>query len=218
MPPAPVTTIRIALEDPDLGVVADHEPIRARGAAVAPDRHVAAEQRRLHPPVEVLHRGAREEDRLLDLGVPDLASLADGGVRPDVGVDQVRAGTDDGGSAHRRAFEPGARLDHHPADGLRLDELAVHARLEVVEDQPVGLEHVVEAAGVLPPPADDVRLDAHAAVDEVLDRVGDLELATAAWWIEGVNMYTPTRARSVGGLGGFSTRRTTRSPSSSATP
>ena len=32
------------------------------------------------------------------------------------------------------------------------------------------------------------------------------------------NMYTPTSARSEGGCSGFSTRRTTRSPSSSATP
>ena len=68
--------------------------------------------------------------------------------------------------------------------------------LDRVEDQPVGLEHVVEAAGVLPPAAHDVRLDAPAAVDEVLDRVGDLELAAratgsiarAASWIAGVNM------------------------------
>ena len=52
--------------------------------------------------------------------------------------------------------------------------------LDAVEDEPVGLEHVVQAAGVLPPAAHDVRLDAAAAVDEVLDRVGDLELAAGA--------------------------------------
>ena len=34
---------------------------------------------------------------------------------------------------------------------------AVDAPLERVEDQPVGLEHVLELAGVLPPAVDDVR-------------------------------------------------------------
>ena len=58
----------------------------------------------------------------------------------------------------------------------RVDQLALHALGEVVEDQAVGLEHVLQATRVLPPAAHDVRLDAQPAVDEVLDRVGDLEL------------------------------------------
>ena len=49
--------------------------------------------------------------------------------------------------------------------------------LEVLEHEPVGLEHVVELAGVLPPAAHRVALDPAAAVDQLLDRVGDLELA-----------------------------------------
>ena len=55
-----------------------------------------------------------------------------------------------------------ARLDDHAAVDLRVDQLAVDAPLDRLEDQPVGLEHVVEAAGVLPPAAHDVRLDARA--------------------------------------------------------
>ena len=51
------------------------------------------------------------------------------------------------------------------------------ALLEVVEDQPVRVEHVLHLAGVLPPAAHDVRVDAQPRVDQVLDRVGDLELA-----------------------------------------
>ena len=105
------------------------------------------------------------------------AVLADGGVRPDVAVGQPRARADDGRAAHRAALEARARLDDDAAVDLRVDELAVDARDERVEDEPVGLEHVVQAAGVLPPAADDVRLDAAPGVDEVLDRVGDLELA-----------------------------------------
>jgi hypothetical protein len=49
--------------------------------------------------------------------------------------------------------------------------------LELVEDQPVRLEHVLHAAGVLPPAVDHVRIHAQAAVDERLDGVRDLELA-----------------------------------------
>ena len=60
----------------------------------------------------------------------------------------------------------------------------------------VGLEHVVQRPVSFHQPLHDVRLDAPAAVDEVLDRVGDLELAArrtarsprAASWISGVNM------------------------------
>src|SRR4051794_24248806 len=58
IPAAPVTTTLTSfrgtsrerpLEDPDLGVVADHEPVRARLAVAATDLDVAPEQRRLHP-------------------------------------------------------------------------------------------------------------------------------------------------------------------------
>src|SRR3954466_16139689 len=64
-----------------------------------------------------------------------------------------------------------------PSTRRAAERLAGDAGVGRVEDQPVGLEHVVEPAGVLPPAAHDVRLDAVALVDEPLDRVGDLELA-----------------------------------------
>ena len=117
---------------------------------------------------------------MLDLGLADDAVLADRRVRPDVAVGELRAGADDRRPADRRALEPRARLDDDAPLALRVDELAVDAPLDAVEHEPVGLEHVVEPAGVLPPAAHDVRLDALAAVDEVLDRVGDLELAARA--------------------------------------
>src|SRR3954452_1789783 len=63
-------------QDPDLGVVADHEVVRARLAAlVAVDLHVAPQQRGLHAPAEVAHRGAGQQDRVLDLGALDQAVL-----------------------------------------------------------------------------------------------------------------------------------------------
>ena len=47
------------LEDPDLGVVADQEPVGARLAVVAADLDVAPEQRGLHPAGEVAERPRR---------------------------------------------------------------------------------------------------------------------------------------------------------------
>ncbi len=92
---------------------------------------------------------------------------------------------DDGWSANRAVAQLRAALDDdlavqaHPlADG------ALHARCEVVENDAVGLEHVLQAAGVLPGRHqrlmgldDQVRLHPAPAVDHLLDGVGDLELA-----------------------------------------
>ena len=61
-----------------------------------------------------------------------------------------------------------------------LEQLAADVARDGAEHQAVGLEHVLEPAGVLPPAGDHVRLDAQAAVDHVLDGVGDLELAAGA--------------------------------------
>jgi hypothetical protein len=103
-------------------------------------------------------------------------------------------------------------------------------RLDGVENQAVGLEHVLELAGVLPPALDDVRPDLEAAVDQVLNRVGDLQFVAearldASTDVEdsGPNMYTPTSARSLFGSFGFSTsgrrgRRTARRRRTSADP
>src|ERR1700757_1867032 len=82
------------LRDGDLGVVADHEPVRARLTVVATDLGVAAEQRGLHPAGEVADGGAGEENRVLDLGGGYLAALSDRGVGPDVAVGQTGAGAD----------------------------------------------------------------------------------------------------------------------------
>ena len=73
----------------------------------------------------------------------------------------------------RRA--PGSTTD--PSVDLRVDELSLHVLDDLVEHQAVGLEHVLEPPGVLPPATHDVRLDPAAGVDEVLDRIGDLKLA-----------------------------------------
>ena len=156
----------------------DHEAVGAGLAVAAAHGHVAPEQRGLHAPVEVAHGAAREQDRVLDLGARDRAALADRRVRPDVAVGQARVGADDRRAAHGRALEARARARSttRPSTCESISSPS-HALEHVVEDQAVGLEHVLQAPGVLPPAAHDVRLHAHARVDQVLDRVGDLELA-----------------------------------------
>ena len=86
--------------------------------------------------------------------------------------------TDRHRAAHRAAREEAAGLDGDRAFDRRVDRLAAHIAFERAEDQAVGLEYVFELAGVLPPARHDVRLDLQAAVDHVLDGVGDLKLAT----------------------------------------
>src|ERR687894_766824 len=79
-----------------------------------------------------------------------------------------------------RAPDPitaGPLLDHHASLDARVRELALDAALHVLEHEPVGLQHVGELSGVLPPAAHQVRLDTASVVDQALDGVGDLELA-----------------------------------------
>ena len=152
---------------------------RVFGIAVAAGQlHVAAEQAGLHPGAEVLDHGAGEDDRVLDLGAADVDVVADRGVGADVGVLDVGAGADHGRAADDRAAQRGAGLEHDPAldPGLLVD-LALDLGLQLLEHEPVGLEHVGELAGVLPPAADDLGADRAAVVDQLLDRLGDLELA-----------------------------------------
>src|SRR2546430_11833125 len=49
---------------------------------------------------------------------------------------------------------------------FRSDQLALHALLHVVQDQVVGLEHVLYLPRVLPPAVHDVRVHPHARVHE----------------------------------------------------
>ena len=116
--------------------------------------------------------------RVLDLGVADLATGADGAERPDEAVRDLGARPDDGRAAHMAAHQAGAGLDHDPAVELAVGvDLAVDAPLDPLEQQAVGLEQRRELPGVDPPPAQDLGQDRVAGVDQPLDGVGDLELA-----------------------------------------
>ncbi len=86
----------------------------ARGWPIgAAHAHVAPQQRGLHAPVEVAHRGAREQDRVLDLGARDRAVLADRRVRADVAVAQL-ARPRRSPRARARSCAPGAHRLRSP--------------------------------------------------------------------------------------------------------
>ena len=97
----------------------------------------------------------------------------------------MMAGPDDAGSGHL-----GARLDHDPADDLaRGVGGPVQPGLDGLEHEPVDLEHVGDAAGVLPVPGDGGGVHRLALVDEppiasVISssfRQEGLSWATASW-------------------------------------
>src|ERR1035438_3461083 len=113
---------------------------------------------------------------MLDLGAGYLTALADGCVGADVAVAEQRTRTDDGGSAHGRALKARTSLDDHAPVHARVDQLPVDSLGQIVEDQAIGLQHVLQAPRVLPPALNYVRLHAQARVEQVLDGVGYLEL------------------------------------------
>ena len=123
---------------------------------------------------------------MLDLRAPHRAPMVDGAVRTDVGVVDDGALTDDRRAAHRAVAQLSPGLDDHLA--LEADVVGeaprTCARLHVVEDDAIGLQQILEPAGVLPGRhrglmlrGDEVRSDVAAGVDHPLDGVGDLQLA-----------------------------------------
>src|SRR3954470_4461392 len=159
-----------------LRVVADDEAVCAWPRVGPLEHDVAPDQARLHTVGEVGDPRAAQHDRMLDLRALDHDLRADRRIRTDVGIDDAAPGADDRRPAHGRALQDGARADRHASLDARVDQLAVVRWLEVLEDQAVGLEQVLDLAGVLPPAGHGVGLDPQPAVDQILDRVGDLEL------------------------------------------
>ena len=100
-------------------------------------------------------------------------------------------------TAGPRTTEPldrGARLDHDPAlDPRVLVDLAVEPCLDLLQHQPVGLEHVGELAGVLPPAADHLR-------------AGRVRPSSISFWIASVISSSPRQegssARAASKIGG----------------
>jgi hypothetical protein len=67
-----------------------------------------------------------------------------------------------------------------PSTRLSASMVPVEPSLERLENQAVGFEHIFELAGVFPPTLDHLRPHRQAAIDQVLDGIGDLELVAKA--------------------------------------
>jgi hypothetical protein len=142
------------------------------------DGHVAPDEARLDAATDVRDAGALEDDGVLDLAAAHHDAVADGREGPDVGALEHRAPADDRRPPHRALGDARACLDHDLAGDVGVLDGAVRARRERIEDDPVGFEHVLELARILPPALDDVGPDDVPLVDEPLNGVRDLELAT----------------------------------------
>ena len=163
-----------------------------------------------------------EHDRVLDLGVDDLAVGGDRGERADVAVHDARALADDRRAADRRADDLGAGFDHDAA----LDRATPRRPCRRSRGSSVSsTRRLLSSSGSFLPvsihqPCEDLVAHPVAVVDEPLDGVGDLELAAG----RRLDRRAPRRgcagrrgrrrraARSDGGSAGFSTSCTT-SPS-----
>ncbi len=125
-----------------------------------------------------LDAGALQDHAGLDFGVAQVAVVVDGGVRADVGVDDLRVLADDCRPVNRAVDHARSGLQDDAALERRaLDRGALRAGFEVIEDEPVRFEQVVELTGVDPTLAHDLGADVGARVHQPLDRVRDLELA-----------------------------------------
>src|SRR5665647_2928482 len=118
-----------------------------------------------------------QHDRVLDLRSGDLDVFADRRVGADIRIDQPSSTADHGRPANDRTLDPGTGLNHYPAVNCAVDQLAFDPWLKVFKNQTVRLQHVVKPAGVFPPALDDMWLDVLPLIDQVLNRIGDLELA-----------------------------------------
>src|SRR4051794_14526552 len=164
--------------DVDLAVVADHQ---AQGSWSQPrpaDDCLLADQA-VFEALDVDDRAAFHDHRVLDFAVDDLTALTDGRERADEAVGDSCPGADDHRTAQDRVGDDRARLDDHAAVEARcLVDLSVDARLDLLQQQSVRLQKRSELAGVDPPARQELAADALALIDEPLDGVGDLQLAS----------------------------------------
>src|SRR3954453_3148626 len=102
----------------DRAVIAEHQARRTRALLRTSDIHVPPDER-VGEPRNSHDATVLEHDRMLDLGVDDLAVAGDRGERADVRIDDSRPRADDRRPAHMRTDDLRALLDHHSAVDLR---------------------------------------------------------------------------------------------------
>ncbi len=118
------------------------------------------------------------EHRVLDGGATDGGSFADTGKRTDEAVHDPAIRTDDHWSANPAVLHHRAVGDVHPPlnDACVVDLTSVARLTGGIEHGGVCGEEVVFLSRIQPPLFDGPRLNLSAAVEQVLDRVRDLQL------------------------------------------
>src|SRR5919202_129373 len=119
-----------------------------------------------------------QDDRMLDLALFDRGMVIDRRERTDVGVHDSRVLADDRGAANHAVDPLSTCLDGHLTVDLRVPvDKAVDRMGQLLQHEPICIQHVHLLPGVDPPATMDVGIDAVLVLDEVLDRIGDFELA-----------------------------------------
>src|SRR5919199_3923188 len=120
-----------------------------------------------------------QDDRMFNLALFDRGMVVDRRERTDVGVHNSCVLADDRRAANHAVDHLSTRLHGHLTVDLRVPvDKAVDRMGQPPQDEPICIQHVHLLPGVDPPAAMDVGIDAVLVLDEVLDRIGNLKLAT----------------------------------------
>ena len=132
----------------------------------------------------------RQHDRVLDLGALDGHAGADRGVRPHVGVDEARPGSDDDGAAQQRPFDPRRRMHLDRALDLAAFERRRRGiRQESFEHPPVAFEQRLEVAVARQAAVDGLHPNAPASGAHFRDRLAPSGVAQRIETARGLSRY-----------------------------
>src|SRR5699024_7517355 len=171
---------RSVLGEEQFRAVADDQAVGAGAFAAAGQGHVFADQAFPDTFPDVPDAGVVTDDRVLHLGVADRAVPADRRERPDVGVFDDGAGTDDGRTENGGITDRGSFSDHDVPRQFGLFGAAVDGAAGFHQHEAVGVQDVFGFAGVLPPAFHLHGFHEAALLDEAEDGVRNLVLILRA--------------------------------------
>src|SRR5919199_6091922 len=123
-----------------------------------------------------------QDDRMFNLALFDRGMVVDRRERTDVGVHNSCVLADDRWAANHAVDHLSTCLYGHLTVDLRVPiDKAVDRMGQLLQHEPICIQHVHLLPGVDPPATMDVGIDTVLVLDEVLDRIGNLELAAPRW-------------------------------------
>src|SRR5262249_30324893 len=136
---------------PQPAMIAQHQTVCPRALGGMIDLHVAADHALLDPLPDAAQTAMFEDDTVLDLTALDDAVVIDGCEGPQVAIADDGVPAHDQRAAQHAVDDLGAVLHHdlplHHRGGI---DAAFHAMPNLLEDQPVCLQHVAHFARVNP--------------------------------------------------------------------